>query len=62
MLIGHDASVGDLPSADVDGGDGGDIAQSCGADSDVLHDFSCLQCVKDSDYRSIILGLDNTHS
>jgi hypothetical protein len=51
-----------LPSADVDGGDGGDIAQSCGADSDVLHDFSCLQCVKDSDYRSIILGLDNTHS
>ena len=43
MLVGHDASVGDLPSADVDGGDGGDIAQSCGANCDVLHDLY-LQC------------------
>ena len=39
MLIRHDASVGDLPSADVDGGDGGDIAQGSGANGDVLHDF-----------------------
>ena len=56
MLIGHDACIGDLPGADVDGGDGWDIAQGGGADGDVLHDFYIYNV------KSIVIGVDNTRA
>ena len=72
MLISHDASVGDLPGADVDGGDGGDIAQGGGADGDVLHDFVLSKVEKlvkgmvKSFVENFVIRMmyryDNTHS
>jgi hypothetical protein len=45
MLIRHDAGIGNLPSADVDSGDGGDIAQGSGAYGDVLHDDEVVDMI-----------------